>query len=148
MKYLGYISLIVMVAVLAVPTVSHADGYSRTVFYWVYVYAYEGPNGEAGPYYCGNYFDGSKNVWIASHGSNEAHRKTGINSRDEWWTSCGSSSSSKPRFSFDEWKAVVQFIERHSEKKKDEVLTTTWDRLRHPSFKDFQGPSQEDSLWR
>lgn len=47
-------SLFALVVFVMIVSTSQADSYFRDIHYYVEIYAYEGPNGEYGPYYCGS----------------------------------------------------------------------------------------------
>ena len=123
-------SLFALVFFVMTVSTSQADSYTRYIHYYVEIYAYQGPNGEAGPYYCGSYFKETKKV-LASHADDQPHLGDGFVFLEEWWSSCqGSGYHEIPD---DIWDR--HFLETNSSTKPEEdteveSLATSWKFLR------------------
>ena len=124
-------SLFALVSFVITVSTSQANSYNRDIHYYVQVYAYGGPNGEAGPYYCGTYFKETKKVFMW-HSEGEAHLGDGFVFTSEWWTSCeGSGYNEIPDHIWYRHVLVADSTtEPDKEVNKVDSLATSWKGLR------------------
>ena len=136
MKKLGFIALIVL---FVIPSICMADMYSQTVYYIVNVYAYEGPNGESGPYFLGFYCESVEELRTTEHDSGDEHLGDITRTRDEWWST--RSNSSVP--------GIGNIFSKKQQPKPDvsekSTLTDCWKNL-HNSY-DAERTTKEIPKW-
>ncbi len=122
-------SLLALAVFAMTVSISDADRYFRFVKTYVDVYAYEGPNGEQGPYYCGRYYKDTKRILI-SHADGEGHIYNQTRFEEEWWSTCNGSSQ-QPDIPID--SGLLQEAEQdrlRESKRYADSLANFWDNLR------------------
>lgn len=76
-----------LVFLMSVPE-SRADRYFRPILVSVDIYAYQGLNGEAGPYYCGRQLKATRKLF-SFHEAGEKHYADASVIEVEWFSACG-----------------------------------------------------------